>query len=110
MTAGITGSVCTRKRLSEYQPTNLERDRDTTYPAGAAITTDAITVAPVTSTLFSSQSTMSVLLNIFVKLANVGTEWRPPPTPLPSASSMTAPIGTRTMAVMTTRAATRSHV
>ncbi|OUD87979.1 hypothetical protein BC477_08290 [Clavibacter michiganensis subsp. michiganensis] len=64
MNSGIaavtTGRACTTNSTSEYPETSFDRERLSTYPAGAAITTETSTVTSATIRLLPSQIITSV--------------------------------------------------
>ena len=71
MTAVMTGRLWKTNSSSEYPETALLRPRDRTYPAGAATITETTTVPRVTSRLFCSHRTTSVLANTLLKFSRV---------------------------------------
>ena len=86
------------------------RLRDSTYPAGAATTTDTSTVARVTSRLLTSQVSVCVWVKTLTKFSKVNVavlvDWADGRTD----NHSTASTGTSTTAQMTNSRANRHHL
>ena len=109
ITEVMTGRLWNTNSSSEYPETARLRPRDSTYPAGAATATETRTVPRVTSRLFCSHSTTSVVANTLLKFSRVNPPLVVEVTDGVNARNSTTATGTSATIVMSRMSTKRHH-